>query len=184
MENKIYLMLSQNYTILSKTIQKITKDKYAHASISFNEECTDMYSMGRIYARVPFFGKFKKESIYTGLYAINPKSEMILYEIPVTENQYNNIKRLLTEYGESCKGYNTFGLMLAIFNKKIERKKYYCSELIYKIFSDDSVKLFPKTNDVVKPMDFMKIKNMRKLYEGKIIDYKLNNIMCYNYNEG
>ena len=91
-----------------------------------------------------------------------------------------NIKRLLDEYGIPCKGYNFLGLVLAIFNKKINRRKYYCSEFIYKILSDDSVKLFEKTKKIVKPMDFEKIENLKFIYEGKIIDYKLKKLSTLN----
>ena len=58
--------------------------------------------------------------------------------------------------------------------------KYYCSEFIYKILSDDSVKLFGKTKKIVKPMDFEKIENLKFVYEGKIIDYKLKKISTLN----
>ena len=91
-----------------------------------------------------------------------------------------DLKRLLDEYGIPCKGYNFLGLVLAIFNKKINRRKYYCSEFIYKILSDDSVKLFGKTKKIVKPMDFEKIENLKFVYEGKIIDYKLKKISTLN----
>ena len=172
---KLYIVLSQSYTVLSKIIKYVTKDKYSHVSLSFDKECDNMYSMGRTYARWPFSGKFKKESIYKGLYAINKKAEILIYERNINKKQYNNINKLLDEYGNKSKGYNFIGLILALFNKKIDRKKYYCSELIYKILSDDSVKIFPKSKNVIKPMDFEKIKNLKKIYEGRVIDYKTRN---------
>lgn len=73
-----------------------------------------------------------------------------------------------------------FLVKVTIFNKKINRRKYYCSEFIYKILSDDSVKLFGKTKKIVKPMDFEKIENLKFVYEGKIIDYKLKKISTLN----
>lgn len=168
---KIYIVLSQSYSMLAKTIKLFTKDKYSHISISFDEDCTNMYSIGR---------KYMNESIYKGLYSVSPRAEILIYELTVSDEKYENIKRLLDEYGIPCKGYNFLGLVLAIFNKKINRRKYYCSEFIYKILSDDSVKLFEKTKKIVKPMDFEKIENLKFIYEGKIIDYKLKKLSTLN----
>ena len=170
---KIYIVLSQSYTILARIIKMITKEKYSHVSISFDKECTNMYTIGRRWTRWPFSGKYMSESIYKGVYKINKKAELLIYELEVTSYQYKNIKKLLNKYGNSSKGYNFIGLVLVLFNKKINRKKYYCSEFVYKILSDEKVNIFPKTNNVVKPMDFTKIKDLKKIYEGKVTDYKI-----------
>ena len=139
-----------------------------------------MYSIGRKYKYCPFVGKYMNESIYKGLYSISPRAEILIYELSISDEQYENIKRLLDKYGIPCKGYNFLGLVLAIFNKKINRRKYYCSEFIYKILSDDSVKLFGKTKKIVKPIDFEKMENLKFVYEGKIIDYKLKKLPTLN----
>lgn len=177
---KIYIVLTQSYSTLAKTIKLITKDKYSHISISFNEECTDMYSIGRKYKYCPFIGKYMNESIYKGLYSISKRAEILIYELNINDKQYKNIKRLLDEYGIPSKGYNLIGLILALFNKKINRKKYYCSEFIYNILSDEAVGIFEKTNNIVKPMDFTRINNLKFIYEGKITDYKLKKLLTIN----
>lgn len=175
MDRSIYIVLSQSYTVLARVIKLITKEKYSHVSLSFDKECENMYTMGRRWTRWPFSGIYKKESIYKGVYNLNKNAEILIYELKVTNEQYNNIKELLDKYGNSSKGYNVIGLVLAMFNKKVDRNKYYCSEFLYKILSDESVGIFPKTNDVVKPMDFVKIKGLNKIYEGKVMDYKMQN---------
>lgn len=58
---KIYIVISQTGTILSKTIKLITKKKYNHVSISFNKDICNMYSFGRINPYNPFIGKYIKE---------------------------------------------------------------------------------------------------------------------------
>ena len=40
--------------------------------------------------------------------------------------------------------------------------------------------VFGKTKKIVKPMDFGKIENLKFVYEGKIIDYKLKKISTLN----
>ena len=141
MNKKIYIVLSQNYTILSRIIGNVTKDKYAHISISFNKQCTDMCSIGRTYKYWPFSGNYKNESIQEGVFTLNKNSKIAIYELNVTDAQYKNIKYLFSKYGSESKGYNLLGLIFAIFNKRLNRKKYYCSEFIYRVLSDDSIKL-------------------------------------------
>ena len=82
---KIYIVLSQSYSILAKTIKLFTKDKYSHISISFNEDCTNMYSIGRKYKYCPFVGKYMNESIYKGLYSISPRAEILIYELSISD---------------------------------------------------------------------------------------------------
>ena len=168
---KIYIVLSQNYTILSRLISFITNCKYSHVSISFNKECTDMRSIGRTFKRWPLSGKYRKESICEGVFN-KKKSKILVYELEISKRKYNNIINLLNEYGSKCRGYNTIGLFFAVFNKKLDRNKYYCSEFVYKILSNDKVNIFPKKKGVIKPMDFSKIKKLKKVYEGKTIDYQ------------
>lgn len=180
---KIYIVLSQSYTLLARTIKIVTKDKYSHVSISFDQKCTNMYSMGRKYKRCPFIGVYVNESIYKGIYSVAPKAEILIYELDISNEKYEMIKKLLDEYGKKSKGYNTIGLFLALFNKKVNRNKYYCSEFVYNILSDERVGIFKKTKDIVKPMDFTKIDGLKFIYEGKIIDYKLKNISYMNFEE-
>lgn len=174
MSKKIYIVLSQSYTVLSRIIKKITKEKYSHVSISFDKECTSMYSIGRRFTYWPFSGIYRRESIYSGVYKANKKSEILVYELKVNTSQYENIIKCLDKYGTPSKGYNLIGLILVLFNKKVDRNKYYCSEFIYKVLSDDTVNIFPKTDNVVKPMDFAKIKGLKTIYEGKVVDYIYN----------
>ena len=52
---KIYIVLSQTYSMLARTIKSITREKYSHVSIAFDENCDEMYSFGRKWKHFPFF---------------------------------------------------------------------------------------------------------------------------------
>ena len=61
MENKkIYVVLTQTYSGLARTIKYFTKDTYSHASISFDKVCNEMYSFGRKFKYFPLYGIFFK----------------------------------------------------------------------------------------------------------------------------
>ena len=42
---RIYIVLSQTYSVLARTIKSITHEKYSHISISFDENCDVCYEI-------------------------------------------------------------------------------------------------------------------------------------------
>jgi len=168
---KIYIVFSQTNTVLSRIIKFITKNEYSHVSISFNKNCKTMYSFGRKYDINPFYGIFKIENINEGLFK-KTNAKIAIYEIEVNDIIYRNIKRNIKKIEQDNKGYNIIGLLLAIFDFRIERKKYYCSEFVYSILSKDNVKLIKKTDKSIRPQ-YIKdnLKNLNLIYQGTANNY-------------
>lgn len=166
---KVYLVLTQTYSGVSKTIKLITKEKYSHASISLDSKCEEMYSFGRKYRYFPFWGIFKHENLNKGLFR-NRGALMSMYEIDVSEDQYNKIVNKINKIKKTNKGYNIIGLLLAYFRIKLNRNKYYCSEFVYEVLSSNGVDIFDKNNVKFKPMELIK-KNFKKVYEGEIKEF-------------
>ena len=170
-KKKIYLVFSQTNTILSRIIKFITKNEYSHVSISFEKDCKIMYSFGRKYDCNPFYGIFKIENIKEGLFK-KTNASIAIYELDVNEKIYNNIKRNISEIEQENKGYNIVGLILAIFDFRIKRKKYYCSEFVYNVLSNDNVKIIKKTNKSIRPRYIRdNIENLNLVYVGKVNNY-------------
>lgn len=171
MNKKIYIVFSQTNTFLSRIIKLITKNEYSHVSISFDKKCKIMYSFGRKYDNNPFYGVFKIEHIDEGLFK-KTNAKIAIYELNVNKKTYENIKKNIKKIEQDNKGYNIFGLILAIFNFRIKRKKYYCSEFVYKVLSEDNVKIIKKTNKSIRPK-YIKdnIKNLNLIYTGKVNNY-------------
>ena len=95
MENqnkKIYIVLSQTYSSISKAIHFFTHDKQCHASIAFDKNCKEMYSFGRKYTHFPFYGVFKLEDLNKGLFK-KKKAILAIYELEVTKDQYDEIRK-------------------------------------------------------------------------------------------
>ena len=97
-------------------------------------------------------------------YFRNPPNSELLYNVEKFLNASKNIK-------ENNRGYNILGLLLAYFKIKLHRNKYYCSEFVYEVLSDDEVKLIERNDDIFKPEDLIKELNYNKLFEGMIVDY-------------
>ncbi len=166
----IYIVLTQTYSGIARLIKLFTHDKYSHASISFDRECNHMYSFGRKYRYFPFYGVFNHEKLDKGLFT-NNGSLIAVYEVKISKEKYDLIKKKVGKIKETNRGYNIMGLLLAYFNIKLHRNKYYCSEFVYEVLSDEKVKLIEKTDNIFKPEDLIKGLNYNKLFEGKIIDY-------------
>lgn len=166
----IYIVLTKNHTLLSQLITLVTKSEYAHASITFNPDCSLMYSFGRKYVYTPFWGTFKKENIRTGIFAINRSNKIKIYQLEIDIHTYNKILDNINLIANNNKGYNTIGLFLGLFNKRIKRNKYYCSEFVYEILNKD-VNLIKDIGGSIKPNDLLCIDGLNLLYEGKIQNY-------------
>ncbi len=167
---KIYVVLSHTNSLISKIINFITKDKYSHVSISFDRNCNEMYSFGRKYKYFPFYGVFKKEELTKGLFR-NKNSIMSVYELSLNEKKYNIIKKNFEEIKNTNKGYNIIGLLLAKFKIKLNRNKYYCSEFLYEVLSNNEVNILSKDKVLFKPEEIVNGDKFKKIYEGKIKDF-------------
>lgn len=171
MKKKIYLGFSQTNTILSRTIKFITKNEYSHVSISFDKECKIMYSFGRKYDINPFYGIFKIENLSKGLFK-KTNAKIAIYELEVNEKVYKNIKKNIKVIEQENEGYNILGLLLAIFGFRIKRNKYYCSEFVYKVLSDDNVRLIKKTKKCIRPIYiYDNLDNLKLVYCGRVNNY-------------
>jgi hypothetical protein len=165
---KVYLVLTQTYSGVARTIKAITKKKYSHASLSLDRKCNKMYSFGRKYKYIPFYGVFKKEDLNKGLFK-NKNACIAIYEIDVTEEQYNGIVEKIKRIKEKNRGYNIIGLLSAYFRVKLYRNKYYCSEFVYEVLSSSKVGVFDKNKVRFQPEELVE-KNFKKIFEGTIKD--------------
>lgn len=173
MNNKsIYIVLTRTHTCIAKTIRVLSHEKYSHASIAFDDKCKTMYSFGRKYYYLPFYGVFKKEDLKDTIFN-NDNCLIAIYEVRVNEKQYNEIKKKIEEIKEKNKGYNIIGLLLAYFKIKLHRNKYYCSEFVYEVLSSEKIHLYDKNEIIFKPEELVKNKNFDLVYEGRIKDFIL-----------
>lgn len=174
----VYIVLTQNNTLLSKIIKRITKQKYSHASITFNQNCLKMYSFGRKYYNNPIYGIFKIENIKDRIFMGKKNNTIAIYKITVTNEEYQQIKKNIKYVNKTNNGYNILGLLLAIINKRPKRNKFYCSEFVYEALSRNT-NVLTKKEDAIRPEDIIKLtSNITKVYEGKIRDFiKINNLI-------
>ena len=89
MGKKIYIVLTDTGTLLSKAIGLYTRKDLNHASIAFDEELNEMYSFGRKQRHNPFVGGFVKENAAEGIFQ---EADCIIFSCQVSDEQYHRMR--------------------------------------------------------------------------------------------
>jgi len=165
----IYLIFTKTGTWLSRLIGVFSNIKYAHASISFDNSFTRMYSFGRTNPDNPFSGGFVEENLYEGVYKRSASCECMIYRIEVTAEQYSTLQQLIEQFA-ACKEqlrYNFLGLFGALFNKPLGRKNYYfCSQFVSEVLMKSNIFRYDKSPELIKTDELYDIENKEIIYEG------------------
>ena len=170
---KIYVVLSQTGTMLSKIIKKRTKAEYCHSSLSLVPDLSEMYSFGRKFPRNAFWGTFVKESPNYGTFKRFKKTVVRVLEIDVGEEKYAEIYDFVMNMWKNKKEYhyNYLGLYLAAF--KIPRKKkncFYCSEFVAYVLSECGVVEKDFFKPIIEPIHFLEIPHT-EIYRGNLQEF-------------
>ena len=173
MSRKIYIVISQTGTILSRILKLVTGAEYNHASISLSDDLSQMYSFGRIHPYNPFWGGFVMESPDAGTFKRFSKTKAVVLSVEVSEATYDEIqKQCEGMYSERGKyHYNYLGLGLAAFH--INRKKencYYCSEFVKDILTKYHIEGAEELQGIVQPVHFLDLP-YTPVYCGRLSEY-------------
>lgn len=174
---KIYIVISQTGTLLSRVLKVITRAKYNHVSISLDEKLESMYSFGRRRTYNPVWGGFVMESPHEGTFKRFENTKVIILEVCINDTKYEHLRRCVENMyvHKHTYGYNYIGLFLAILRIKHRSvRRYYCSEFVKEMltrFSNMPKTLFPR---IPKPIDFLKLEQQAEcaiVFCGKLQEY-------------
>lgn len=175
MENreKIYIVLTQTGTMLSKIVKIYTRGEYGHISLALDEKLEEMYSFGRLNAYNPFIGGFVHEGINIGTFKRFNNTKAEIYCLEVTHEQYEKITEEIEKIKNNPKKYkfNFIGLVCAGVNYKLKRKNaFYCAEFVKHIINNAEIGL--ELPEIIKPIDFKhKLKDKKITYKGLLKNY-------------
>jgi len=168
---RIYILLTQTTSVLTKVIKFCTKTPYNHASLAFDERLEYTYSFGRIKPNDPLIGGFAHERLDAGVFK---DATCQLLSLDVTPEQYRKMRQRVAdiEANQIKYKFNFIGLFGARFNFKVDRKHaYFCSQFVSKVLQE--VGLFPEDfpPHLVKPSDLAEHINLRIEYQGMLSEY-------------
>lgn len=137
-----------------------------------------MYSFGRIYPHIAFLGGFVRESKKFGTFKRFKDTEVSIFELEVTEKQYEEMNFSVLEIKKNKRKYrfNILGLILAGINKKsTDENRFYCAEFVKYILDKGNVDL-SNLPEVIKPEDFKNLKNANLIYKGYLRKYEVEEL--------
>ncbi|CAM3608629.1 hypothetical protein [Marinicrinis lubricantis] len=173
---KIYILLTDTGTLLSKLIGWYTRRNLNHVSIALDEQLTEIYSFGRTNSSNPFVGGFVRERLNGDLvrnpHRVTPSS---IYSCTVSEEVYERIRvriRYMLENKDIYK-YNLLGLFAIMFNFELNRdNNYFCSQFVAEIMSREGLSLAKKPTSLTTPVDIQASPLLEHIYTGDLRNYQ------------
>ncbi len=175
---RIYVVISQTGTILSRFLKLVTRAPYNHVSLALSRDLQTMYSFGRVNPYNPFLGGFVRESPSYGTFKRFSQTTVMVLEISVSAEAYERIRHRLDEMlaEQERYHYNYIGLGLAAFHIRWQQKyRYYCSEFVKDILQSCRVTGADRLHRIPQPIHFLKLP-YTCIYTGKLSDYSLSSV--------
>jgi hypothetical protein len=168
---EIYIVLTDTGTWFTRVIKQFTRAPLNHASISFDDMLTEVYSFGRKKVNIPWSGGLVKENMYEEFFGEAPCA---IYRCEVSAQEYrllyNQVQDMMQDK-ERFK-YNLIGLFGVLLRKKIERKDaYFCSHFVASLFEGASIPIVNKPSYWVTPSDIACSQQVSSVYEGRLNGY-------------
>lgn len=170
---QVYLVLSYTGTMLAKIVRFYTRKEYSHVSISLDKDLKRMYSFGRLNPYNAFIGGFVHESLDTGTFKRFYKTKTTIYEVDITDEQYDKLLKLINYFEKKKELYrfNILGLCAVPFKIKVKRKRcFYCAEFVKYALEHSDIEI--DLPEIIKPEDFKKIENKKIIYKGFMQEYR------------
>lgn len=170
----IYIVVSKTDTALGKLIQKKLGVSYNHCSVSLDESLENIFSFGRKELHNMFRAGFVRESKSEGFFAAHKYSYIAVLRIPVTEEQWWQVKKCLAQFKQQKNQYkySVLGLAYCYLGIPVKRKnKYFYSQFAAELLQRSGIQLFDKDESLVRPHDFLGLESGQVVYKGEIRNY-------------
>ena len=172
---KVYILLSKTNTLPSKFIKLMTREPYCHTSISMDKDLHELYSFARRGVYNPFNSGFIKEDIEKGIFGKHKKTKCVVYELVVSNKQYEHILQEISRFEkhQDKYNYNFMGVFSVFFHLAYDREyNFFCSQFVAAVLRNSGIDIFNKKPGLVKPGDFRRCSALKPIYSGLLVDYR------------
>lgn len=163
---KIYILMTQYPGLDAKLLRWRTGFPYTHTSVGFEEDMDTFYT---------FISKgFLVESITRYEKPDRPSFPCALYEIAVTDDVYEQVKKKVHDYKaqKSMLKYSTLGLIMCFLGIPLERKNhYFCSHFVAEVLHKCKVLKLKKRSTLYFPKDISKHKELKLIFTGTHLSF-------------
>lgn len=171
-EKKIYILLTDTGTILTRLIKFYTRKPYNHISIALDAELMEIYSFGRKAENNPFVGGFVSEDIHSELFN---QAHCAIYSLTITDDEFQKMVHYIQEIAtkKECYRYNFIGLFGVLLKKPIKRENaFFCSQFVATVLKESKVINFEKDLSLIEPSDLPQLANFQLVFEGRLKGYQ------------
>ena len=171
---KIYILLMHTKTIPSKLVKLFTRYEYSHVAISLDKTCYTTYSFGRRSLYNILNGGFSIQEKDGKFFNKFNKTVCKIYELEVTEKQYEDVKKIISHMEENVDiyKYDFLGIVPRFFKIPVEFKnKFVCSYFVARVLDKANICKFDKNISLVVPKDFENIQGAKEVYNGNYLKY-------------
>ena len=132
MNKFIYIIISKTPTRFGSLVRKCAKQTYNHASIALDEDLTHIYAFARTKHNAPLMGGLVRESLDRFTLRRDKSVPVMVFKIPVSQEQYEYISSLIDEMLYNKKYvYNLFSVFLyPIFKGFTVKNAFSCIEFV------------------------------------------------------
>ena len=171
----VYVVLTKSDTYLSRFIHFITKARYTHASLSFDEKLQPLYSFSRFQPFPPLPAGLHHESFEVGFFKKYSYIPCAVYKIDVDDYTFEKAKNEVDAMLQNAEYYrfSILGLVLCGCRIPLKRKRYYfCSQFVSYILETANIVELPYSPTLMRPSDYTKIEKLECIFEGKLNELK------------
>jgi len=167
---EIFIFTSSTKTKVSKMVAVLTKSKTTHTALCLNGKFDKMYTFGRKTLR-PFPAGFVYENIRTNILKVQEKCYCQVFKMKITDGEYEGILKVIERYEQEKEKYRyaLLGAWMCLFRIRKEFKyKRFCSQFVANLIGDGGGIKLPYVPSLMRPKDFLKIKDVERVYIGTI----------------
>lgn len=179
----VYIVLTRTGTSVARVIRTLTRKPYSHASISVDISLQQLFSFCRNDPRFPLPASFNEECVGQGVFGRFSDIPCEIYEIPITEEQYQRLKEQIDHfvtYREQY-SYSLSGLVSIPLQIKRElRYKFVCSQFVAYMLQECDVTL-EKPASLYSPEDLRHLPDARLIYRGELNSYYSQSLQSKRY---
>lgn len=167
----VFLIETNNPTVLSQGIRLFSKYPYNHLSIALEASLTKVYSFGRRQPNNPLIAGFAEEDFSHPFYS---QSIGRVYALAVTEEEWQTIALHLKSFEKNPLDwhYNLLGLVPAYFHYSWDRSDhFFCSEFVATLLQSAGI-MYPYLRpNLMHPRDVIEAVQPICVYDGHLQHY-------------
>lgn len=169
----IYIVLSRPNSFVSDLIAFFTRAEYSHISVAYDSELRSLCSFARKY-RLPLPGGLVAENENGVLRKALRNARCIILSASVPEDMFETFRSRMDTMLSNRDKYHYFlrGVVFCSLGVESHRENhYFCSQFVAEMLSCAGVRGIPKLPPLMKPMDFLKIPDLDRVYSGVLSEY-------------